>query len=112
MMESASVVVSRCENALRGIGWLGELEVVPAALTPLGDTVPAVSTRVGGVSVFADGVYRVVAVCALEPAEVDPLPDDVDAPAPVVPDAAFAWMKIWSSISGVSWNCGCDSRIT
>jgi len=70
---------------------LGVELVIPAEFAPFVDAVvPAVSTRVAGVSVFADGVYSVDAVCAFDPADVDPFPEDVDAPAPLVPVAALA----------------------
>src|ERR1017187_1930279 len=109
VIESGWVVVSKCENALSGMAWLGLTVVAPAALTPV---VPAVRTRVAGASELADGVYIAEAVSAFEPAEVEPLPEELEAPAPLVPVAAFAWMKMWFSLSGSSWNCGCASRIT
>jgi hypothetical protein len=106
VIDRGSVTVSKCENALSGIALLGTELVFDDVV------VPAVSTRVGGVSVPAEGVYFVVAVSAFDPAEVDPFPEVVDAPAPLVPAAAFAWMYMWFSLSGSSWNCGCASRIT
>ena len=45
-------------------------------------------------NVAADGVYNVDAVSAFDPAEVDPLPDELEAPAPLVPEAAFDWIKM------------------
>jgi hypothetical protein len=91
VMESGSVVVSKWEKALRGMALLGVELVIPAELAPLVDAVvPAAMTRAGGAMVFALGVYRVDAVSAFEPADVEPLPDDVEAPAPVVPAAALA----------------------
>jgi hypothetical protein len=42
--------------------------------------------------VFAEGVYRAVVVSAFDPAEVEPLPEEVEAPAPLVPEAALDWM--------------------
>jgi hypothetical protein len=70
---------------------LGVELVAPAELAPLVDAVvPAVITRCAGVSVPDVGVYSVDSVCAFDPADVDPFPDDVEAPAPLVPDAALA----------------------
>jgi hypothetical protein len=57
VMESGSVVVSKCEKALSGMGLLGVEEVAPDELTPVAAVLtPAVMTRVAGASVFADGV--------------------------------------------------------
>ena len=89
VIDSGSVVVSKCENALKGIGWLGADELAPAELTPP-SAVPAVRMRVAGASVLDEGVYNAEAVNAFDPAEVEPLPEELEAPAPVVPEAAFA----------------------
>src|ERR1017187_2710908 len=71
VMESGSVVVSKCEIALSGIAWLAAVDVAPTELTPPADPVPVVRTRVAGASVFAVGVYKVEAVSAFDPAEED-----------------------------------------
>src|ERR1700733_9118217 len=92
VIESGSVVVSKCENALSGMGLLSVELVVPEAFTP---AVADVITRAAGASVFADGVYSALCVSAFDPADVEPLPDELEAPAPVVPEAAFDWMKMW-----------------
>ena len=60
VIDSGSVAVSKCENALSGIALLGTELVAPAEFAP-NAVVPAVSTRAGGASVPADGVYIVVA---------------------------------------------------
>src|SRR6266702_845810 len=86
VIDSGSVVVSKCEIALSGTARLGAVAVATAELALL---VPAVRTRVAGASVFAEGVYKVDAVSAFDPAEVEPLPDELEAPAPVVPAAAL-----------------------
>ena len=60
-MESCSVFVSKCENAPSGTALLIAELVVPAELAPLLEVafdVLEVSAFAGGVSVFADGVYR------------------------------------------------------
>jgi len=90
VIESGSVMVSKCENALSGMALLGVPLVAPAEFTPPA-VVPAVRMRVAGASELAAGVYSAPAVSAFDPAEVEPLPDEVDAPAPMVPVAAFAW---------------------
>src|ERR1035441_788079 len=84
VIESGSVMVSKCENALSGMALLGVPLVAPAEFPP-------VRMRVAGASVFAAGVYSAPTVSAFDPAEVEPLPDEVDAPAPEVPVAPFAW---------------------
>ena len=81
-MESCSVLVSKCENAPRGTALLYVELVVPAALAPVLDVdaeAPDVSAFCGGVSVFADGVYRAEVVSALEPADVEPFPVELAA---------------------------------
>jgi hypothetical protein len=92
VIDSGSVVVSKWENALKGMALLGTELVMPAVFTPAGEVVPDLSTLAGGVSSPDEGVYSVVAVNAFDPAEVDPAPEELDAPAPVVPAAALAWM--------------------
>ena len=66
--------------------------VEPAEVAPLLEVaveVLAVSAFAGGASVLADGVYCAEAVRAFEPAEDDPdAANEVDAPAPLVPEAA------------------------
>src|ERR1035441_7451166 len=57
VIESGSVMVSKCENALSGMALLGVPLVAPAEFTPPA-VVPAVRMRVAGASVFAAGVYR------------------------------------------------------
>jgi len=95
VIESGSVVISKRENALSGIALLGVVLVAPAELTPLVVVLlPEVRTLAGGASVLAEGVYNVEAVSAFDPAEVEPFPEEVDAPAPLVPEAAFAWINI------------------
>ena len=89
-MESASVVFSKCEKALNGTAALYAELVVPAEVAPLLEvefTVLDVSAFTGGVKVFADAVYKGEVVIALEPAEVEPLPEEEVAAAPVVPAA-------------------------
>src|ERR1035437_7929698 len=81
VIESGSVMVSKCENALKGMARLAIALVAPEEFTPV---VPAVRMRVAGVSVFAVGVYSTPAVSAFEPAEVETLPDELEAPAPLV----------------------------
>ena len=67
--------------------------VAPAEVAPLLDVAVAVlalSAFVGGVSVFAAGVYSAELVTALDPAEDDP--DDAkdeEAPAPLAPEDAL-----------------------
>jgi hypothetical protein len=58
-MESASVVFSKCEKALRGTALLVAELVAPAEVAPLLDddvAVLAENAFPGGASVFADGV--------------------------------------------------------
>ena len=52
----------------------------------------AVNAFTGGVRVLAEGVYNAEPVRALDPAEVDPFPDEDVAAAPVVFAAEFDWM--------------------
>ena len=67
--------------------------VAPAEVAPPADAVVLdVRAFAGGVRVFAEGVYRAVVVSAFDPAEVEPLPEEVEAPAPLVPEAALDWM--------------------
>jgi hypothetical protein len=69
--------------------------VAPAEFAPVldGEKGLGESAFVGGVRIFADGVYCAEAVSALDPAELDP--DDaneVEAPAPVAPADALDCM--------------------
>jgi hypothetical protein len=90
VIESASVVVSKWENALNGTALLVDELVAPADVEPPGTPdVSDCSAFTGGVSVLADGVNRAEPVSAFEPAELDPRPDDDDAGAPLVPAAEF-----------------------
>ena len=72
-MESASVVFSKCEKALRGTALLTLELVAPAEFAPLFEVEDALgeSAFPGGASVFADGVNGAEAVSALDPAEDD-----------------------------------------
>src|ERR1700683_1445079 len=70
LIESASVVFSKCENALNGTALLIAEVVAPAEPAPLLDEAVerlAESAFAGGASVFADGVYCAEPVSALEP---------------------------------------------
>jgi len=67
--------------------------VLPAEVAPpLDAAVLEVRALAGGVRVLAEGVYSAEVVRAFDPAEVEPLPEEVEAPAPFVPEAALAWM--------------------
>ncbi len=44
----------------------------------------------GGDKVLAEGVYSAVDVSALEPADVEPVEEELEAAAPVVPEEEFA----------------------
>ena len=95
MIESASVLVSKCENALSGAALLIAELVLPADVEPLLEVatdVLAVNAFTGGVRVLAEGVYNAEPVRALDPAEVDPFPDEDVAAAPVAFAAEFDWM--------------------
>jgi hypothetical protein len=48
-----------------------------------------VSAFTGGASVFADGVNNAVPVSAFDPADVEPLPDEDEAGAPLRPAEEF-----------------------
>ena len=90
------MVFSKCAMALNGTALPGTELVEPAEVAPLLDVAVdelAVSALPGGASVLADGVYFAEAVSALDPAEDDPEAlKEVDAPAPLVPEAALDWM--------------------
>ena len=92
-MESASVVFSKCENALSGTALLLAELVAPAELAPLLDEALEAlveSAFAGGARVFAAGVYCAEAVSAFDPAEEDPEDaKDEEAPAPVAPEDAL-----------------------
>ena len=67
------MVVSKCENALKGTALLGVELGVPAEDEPLLVLVVlGLRTLTGGVSVVAEGVKSAVVVSAFEPAEVEP----------------------------------------
>jgi hypothetical protein len=92
VIESASVVVSKCEKALNGTALLVVELVAPADVAPLLEldvTVLDVSAFAGGVSVFADGVNNADPVSAFEPADVEPLPEEEEAAAPLWPADEF-----------------------
>ena len=94
-MERASVVFSKCENALNGTALLRVELVVPAECAPVLDGVEALgeSAFAGGASVFADGVYNADVVSAFDPAADAPEDaNEVDAPAPVAPEDALDWI--------------------
>ena len=94
-MTIGSVVVSKCEKALRGTALLNTELVAPAEFAPLLDVEDAIgeSAFAGGVNVFADGVYCAEAVSAFDPAEDAPEEaNEVEAPAPVAPADALDWM--------------------
>ena len=64
--------------------------LIPAEVAPPADTVVLeVNTLAGGVSAPAEGVNKADVVRAFDPAEVEPLPDDVEAPAPAAPEDAL-----------------------
>jgi hypothetical protein len=95
LMESASVVFSKCEKAFNGTALLVDELVAPAEFAPvLGvDEAIGVSAFAGGVKVFAAGVYNAEPVGAFDPAEDDPEEaNDEAAPAPLAPAEALAWM--------------------
>ena len=79
--------------ALSGTALAAAELVLPADPTPLLDVavmLPAVSAFPGGASVLADGVSFADDVSAFDPAEADAEAEkEVDAPAPLVPEAAF-----------------------
>ena len=103
-MESASVLVSKCEKALSGTALALVELVVPADVAPWLEVVVEelkVSALVGGVKVFAEAVYSTEVVVAFEPAEVEPFPVEL-AGAPLVPAAALAWMYNLFNLSGSS----------
>src|ERR1700691_5812003 len=88
LIESASVVFSKCEKALSGTALLMAELVAPAEVAPLlsGAEELADNAFAGGARVFAAGVYRAEVVSALEPAEDAPEEaKEEDAPAPVAP---------------------------
>jgi hypothetical protein len=90
VIESASVVVSKWEKALNGTALAVVELVVPAEVAPPATfDVLVRSAFGGGVSVFADGVNSAEPVSAFEPADVEPLPEDDDAGAPLCPAEEF-----------------------
>ena len=95
LMESGSVVCSKCEKALSGTALLVTELVAPAEFAPVPSVEKAFdeSAFEGGARVFADGVYCAELVSAFDPAEDDPEDaKDVDAPAPLAPADALDWM--------------------
>src|SRR6202142_3906141 len=93
VIERASVVFSKCAIALNGTALAAAELVEPADVAPLLDEAVellAVSALAGAASVFAEGVYFAEEVSALEPAEEDAeAENDVEAPGPLVPEAAL-----------------------
>ncbi len=92
VMERAWVVVSKCEKVLRGSALAVDELVAPAEPEPMLDvevTVLEVRAFGGGAIVLADGVNKAEPVSALEPAEVDPFPEDDEAGAPLWPTEEF-----------------------
>jgi hypothetical protein len=66
--------------------------VAPAEFTPRLDVdavVLDVSAFAGGARVFADGVNNTDPVSAFEPADVEPLPEEDEAGAPLCPAEEF-----------------------
>ena len=94
LMERDWVLVSKWEKALKGTALLFAELVVPADVAPLLEEledVPAVSAFTGAERVLADGVKSAEVVSALDPAEVEPLPEELAA-ASWVPAAELDWM--------------------
>jgi hypothetical protein len=92
VIDSGLVVVSKCEKAPSGTALLVVELVAPADVAPRLDVevvVLDVSAFAGGVSVFADGVNNADPVNAFEPADVEPLPEEDDAGAPLNPAEEF-----------------------
>ena len=92
LMESASVVFSKCEKALSGTALLMAELGAPAEDAPLFDVeaVVGVSAFAGGARVFAAGVYSADEVTEFDPAEADPEDaNEVEAPVPVAPADAL-----------------------
>src|ERR1700722_3870087 len=87
LIESGSVVFSKCEKALNGTALLMAELVAPAEVAPLLDVeLTALDERalVGGARVLAAGVYSAEDVSEFEPAEDDPEDaKEEEAPAPV-----------------------------
>src|SRR5213082_830480 len=101
-MESDCVFISKCENALSGTALLGAELVFPADAAPLLDVlafVLAVSAFAATVSALFEGVNSADPVSALDPADVEPLPEEL-AGAPTLVEAAFAWIYNLFSLSG------------
>ena len=95
LIESGSVVCSKCEKALSGTALLVTELVAPAEFAKVPDVEVGLDESAfrGGARVFAAGVYCVELVSAFDPAEDDPEDaKDVDAPAPVAPADALDWM--------------------
>ena len=93
LMESDSVVFSKCAKALSGTALLEAEPEGAVDAPPLLEAVVeafAESALTGGARLLADGVYIAEVVRALEPAEDAPEDaKDVEAPVPVAPDDAL-----------------------
>src|SRR3984957_12540141 len=92
LMESASVVFSKCEKALNGTALLMVELVPPVEFAPVLDVEDAFgeSAFAGGARLFADGVYFAEVVSALDPAAEAPEDaNKVEAPLPVAPADAL-----------------------
>jgi hypothetical protein len=90
VMESASVVVSKCEKALNGTALLVIELVAPAEVAPPGPlNVLDRNAFAGGTNVLADGVNNGEPVSAFDPADVEPWPEEEDAGAPLWPAEEF-----------------------
>ena len=86
VITSGSVVFSKCAKAPRGTALLMAELVVDAVVETLAE-----SALVGGIRVFAAGVYSAEVVSAFDPAEDDPEDAKEEAAAaPVVPEDALA----------------------
>src|ERR1700733_14983605 len=96
LIESGSVVFSKCENAPSGTALLVAELVTPAEVAPLLDDavdVLAESAFEGGVRLPAEGTYRAEVVSAFDPAETDPdEANEAEAPVPVAPADELDWM--------------------
>ena len=90
MIDNGSVLVSKCENALKGTALLMVELVVLAEFTVAVEL--DANTLAGAESVLAEGVYSADPVSALESAEVDPTEDEDEAAAPLVPVEVPLWI--------------------
>src|SRR5580658_6089129 len=112
-MESDSVPLSICVNALSGTALDGvELVTVLLVVVPV-DPTPDESAFVGAANTPEDGVYCTELVRAFEPADEDPdAAKDVDAPGPEPPDDALDCIYRSCSRVGLFWKSGSASRTT